>query len=269
MLINGHSTEVVSALDRGLAYGDGVFETVAIREGRPELWPEHMARLKAGCERLTIPFPEEVVEEGAALCEGVTLGVLKVIVTRGAGGRGYRPPEEPHPTRVISVHPWPDYPKTWWREGVVVRWCETPLSGNPRLARIKHLNRLEQVLARAEWSDPGIAEGVMRDTDGRVVEGVMSNLFVVRDGVLSTPALERCGVAGVMRDQIIALSSQLGIPCREAALSVSEVMDAEELFLTNSVIGIWPVKRVGERSLPVGELSLRLQAALRARGVIR
>ena len=269
MLVNGEPAELISATDRGVAYGDGLFETVAVRDGAPELWREHLVRLAEGCGRLAIPCPEEIEAEARGLCDGVERGVLKIIVTRGVGGRGYRPPEHPAPTRLLSIHPWPDYPGEWWRDGVTVRLCDTPLGANPRLAGIKHLNRLEQVLARAEWSDPAIAEGLMRDGDGRVIEGVMSNLFVVRDGGLLTPTLDRCGVAGVVRGAVMKMAASLGITCVEGEVREETLNRADELFLTNSVIGIWPVARLGERRRPVGPVTRRLQGALARFGVVR
>ena len=269
MLVNGQPADSISALDRGLGYGDGLFETVAVRDGTAELWSEHLARLKSGCDRLGIPYPRELEEEGRALIEGVERGVLKIIVTRGVGGRGYRPPEAAEPTRILSLHPWPDYPAAWWSDGVTVRRCDTPLGCNPRLAGIKHLNRLEQVLARVEWSDSAVAEGLMSDTEGRIVEGVMSNLFVVRDGALLTPSLERCGVAGVMRGAVMRAAAEAGIPCTEGELREATLEAADELLLTNSLIGIWPVARLGEREWPVGPLTRRLQEALSALGVVR
>ena len=269
MRVNGQSTETISALDRGLAYGDGLFETVAVRDGTAELWPEHLSRLVAGCERLGIPYPQELEAEGGALLEGVERGVLKVIVTRGVGGRGYRTPEVPEPTRILSIHPWPEYPHAWWHDGVTVRVCDTPLGCNPRLAGLKHLNRLEQVLARAEWNEPAVAEGLMSDGDGRVVEGVMSNLFVVRDGELLTPVLDRCGVAGVMRGAVMRAAAEVGIGCVEGDVRRETLEGADELFLTNSLIGIWPVARLGEREWPVGPFTRRLQQALSALGVVR
>lgn len=269
MLVNGQSIESISASDRGLAYGDGLFETVAVRDAAPELWPEHIARLKLGCERLAIPYSDEVEADAARLFEGVERGVLKIIVTRGAGGRGYRSPEGPEPTRILSIHPWPDYPVEWWREGIAVRLCDTPLGINPRLAGIKHLNRLEQVLARAEWSDPTITEGLMRDADGRIIEGVVSNLFLVRDGAVLTPSLGHCGVAGVMRGAVMQAAESAAIECIEGEVWIEALRSADELFLTNSLMAIQPVTRLGESRWPIGPLTRRLQQALTPLGVVR
>lgn len=249
MLIDGRPVDTVSAADRGLHYGDGLFETIAVFHGRPCLWQAHLDRLAEGCERLAIPMPDARVltVEAMGLAEGVERGVLKLVVTRGSGGRGYRPPLQSSPSRILGLHPWPEYPDTYWREGVGLRWCATPLGLNPRLAGIKHCNRLEQVLARAEWDDPDIPEGLMCDIAGRVVEGTMSNLFVFTEGRLYTPRLDRCGVTGIARAQVIAAAARLGIPCAEVDLDRDAVLDADALMLSNALIGIWPVASLGER----------------------
>jgi len=163
----------------------------------------------------------------------------------------------------VMAHGWPDYPEEYTQEGVAVRLCETRLSCNPALAGIKHLNRLEQVLARAEWSEETIAEGVMLDTAGRMVEGTMSNLFLVRGGALVTPSLEQCGVAGVMRAQVMESAAALGIPCHVTTVSLEEFSAAEGIFLTNSLFGIWPVRQFEGRTFSVSPLVQHLQQRLR------
>lgn len=211
-----------------------------------------MDRLQDGCSRLGIPAPDSsaLLRDANQLLQGVDRAVLKVLVTRGQGGRGYRPPDAPTSRRIVSVHDSPDYPDSAWTDGVRVRWCETRLASNPRLAGIKHCNRLEQVLARAEWGDPHIAEGLMCDGHGRVIEGTMSNLFVYRDGGLLTSTLDRCGVAGVARNQLIALAEDLGIPVRVGEVSRSQVLDADALLLTNALIGAWSVCDLAGRQYP-------------------
>ncbi len=246
-LVNGVPATSLSLEERALHYGDGLFETLAIREGRPEFWEEHLRRLRSGCERLGFPAPDSRLLESEArqLCGERERGVLKIIVSRGTGGRGYRPPERANPTRILSLHPWPEWPESHQTQGVEARICSTPLACNPALAGIKHLNRLEQVLARAEWGDPAIAEGIMLSTDGHLVEGTMSNLFLVRDGRLLTPDLSRCGVAGIMREKVMESACRLGIECETLFLGLEELEKAEGVFLTNSLIGIWPVRRIG------------------------
>ena len=269
-LIDGIETPLIDAGDRGLQYGDGLFETVAVVRGEPKRWPRHMARLRSGCERLGIPPPDESVllDEARTLCaERTEPFVLKIIVTRGSGGRGYRAPDEPAPHRLLSLHPWPDYPATWQQEGVRVRVCETRLGFHPALAGLKHLNRLEQVLARSEWNDPEIAEGLMLDASGRVVEGTMSNLFVVMDGRLMTPSLANCGVDGLMRREVMEMTADMGLRCIEEELNLEDVEEADELFLTNTLIGVWPIRELAGRAYPIGPICQDIVARLdRTRG---
>jgi 4-amino-4-deoxychorismate lyase len=245
MIINGVATDQLPASDRGLQYGDGLFETIAVAAGRPQLWQAHMARMQEGCDRLGIPFPgdELLLSEAEGLCKGIERGVLKIIITRGSGGRGYRPPETALPTRILSLHPWPDYPVENVKQGVWIRSCHTTLGIQPRLAGLKHLNRLEQVLARGEWNDPAIVEGVMCDPYGMVIEGTMSNLFFVRGDRVVTPALGGCGVAGVMRRQVLDACRALSIETLEQDITVEAAKASEGIFLTNSLIGVWPVRR--------------------------
>ena len=262
MLINGVSADLISATDRSLHYGDGVFETVAVRDGRLELWSAHIRRLQRGCERLgfSAPDPELLAGEALRLAHSRERGVLKIIVSRGSGGRGYRPPKNPSPTRLLSLHPWPEWPDERCSQGIQARICAIPLGRNPWLAGIKHLNRLEQVLARGEWSDQDIAEGVMLDTEGWLIEGTMSNLFMVRDGILLTPDLSHCGVAGIMRGVVMDVARQQDVRCVTGHFTVRDLAAADEVFLTNSIIGIWPVCRIDaeEYSSP-GEITRLLQ----------
>lgn len=261
--INGEPGTLVAATDRGLQYGDGVFETMAVRHGRITLLEMHLHRLMEGCERLGI-LPPSVISIQNELNVAVAdqeHAILKLIVTRGSGGRGYRPAKTMVPTRILALHDWPAYPERWWQDGIRIRICKTTLGSNPQLAGLKHLNRLEQVLARAEWSDTdAIQEGLMTDTDGAVIEGTMTNVFVrFADEMLVTPDVRVCGVAGVMRRYIIEKAKQVGVPMRVGKLTTPELDEAREVFVCNSVIGVWPVNRIGERSYPVGEMTRRIQ----------
>jgi 4-amino-4-deoxychorismate lyase len=266
VLIDGHPGERLPVTDRGLSYGDGLFETLALADAGPCLWRLHLERLDAGCRRLGIAAPEPVLlrREAARAIAGHRDGVLKIILTRGSGGRGYRPDPAARPRRILLWFPGPEYPDSWTVEGVHVRFCATQLGRNPRLAGIKHLNRLEQVLARAEWANPAIAEGLMLDSEGLVIEGTMSNLFVERDGRLLTPRLDRTGVAGVVRALVLEQARAQGIVCEERDLEPQELLAADALFLTNSLIGIWPVRRLEERRYGLGALTLALREAVTA-----
>lgn len=263
ILINGIERCEISVADRGFHYGDGLFETIAIHQGEPRRWQRAMLRLSRDCARLHIqpPAPSLLYSEAKRACHGIARGVLKIILTRGTGGRGYRPPppgDGSEPTRVLMTFPYPSYPAEFWEQGVAVRICSTRLGSNPALAGMKHLNRLEQVLARQEWDDPGIAEGLMLHLSGNVIEGTMTNLFMVHKGELSTPDLSRCGVAGIMRDIILETAHEMAVPTRVTAMTLADIASAEEIFLCNSLIGIWPVRAVAETLYTPGNLTRAL-----------
>jgi 4-amino-4-deoxychorismate lyase len=262
-LVNGVETGLVATADRGLQYGDGLFETIAVRNGKPRLWERHLQRLQNGCERLQIAMPENSLleHEMQQAMQGEREAVVKIVLTRGAGGRGYRFDTATPPTRIISTHPWPTYPEQNRSQGVAVRWCRTPLARQPLLAGLKHLNRLEQVLARAEWREE-YAEGLMCDSAGQVIEGTMSNLFLVRNGVLLTPDLSQCGVEGVMRAEVLDRARQLGIETKIQPITPVAVSSADEMFITNAVIGLWPVSSLESKRYAVGKVTQALQAAL-------
>lgn len=261
-LINGQESASVDVTDRGLQYGDGLFETIAVGDGRISLWDRHLERLADGCRRLAIVMPDQQLlrDEVQRVAGNVARAVVKIIVTRGSGGRGYRPDGCTLPTRVVQGLPWPKLPEAAARDGVHVRWCTLQLARQPRLAGLKHLNRLEQVLARAEWRDE-YAEGLMRDTAGLVIEGTMSNLFIVHQGVLTTPDLSESGVAGVVRAEVLARAPTLGIPVAVQAVTPAMVEAADELFLTNSLIGLWPIRQLETRNYVVGRITQALQQA--------
>lgn len=263
--VNGIACAMVQASDRGLQYGDGVFETMSVRDGQVPLWNRHLARLLEGCARLKIESPPaDLEDEITQAARGVTRGVLKLIVTRGVGGRGYRPAVATPATRILSLHSPPEHPRAHWSEGVRVRVCATRLGINPVLAGVKHLNRLEQVLARSEWEDVGTAEGLMLDVRGNVIEGTMTNLFFIEGGALVTPDLSGAGVAGIMRGLLLERALDWGLQTRVEQVSPARLVQAEEMFLCNGVIGVWPVRDVEGRHYPVGEVARRASEEVRA-----
>lgn len=238
------SVSSLDPCDRGLAYGDGVFETLLVHDGQPVWWDEHWRRMRQGAEALALPLPSEARLRGEAatlLRDAPARCVLKIVCTRGVGGRGYRPPAVAEPSTVLSWHeaPAPVAP-------VNLRWCQTTWAVQPRLAGIKHLNRLEQVLARAEWDDPDIFEGIACDTEDRVVSATSANLFARIGERWLTPRVHRCGVAGIARAWV--LGNLAG--AAEADLSAAEISRADALFLCNAVRGILPVRRLGLREWP-------------------
>jgi 4-amino-4-deoxychorismate lyase len=209
---------------------------------------------------LRIDFPFELAADIATLSGAHREGVLKIVVTRGAGGRGYRPQLDAQTQRILTVHP---APAPVSAAGLTLRWCETPLSRNVTLAGMKHLNRLEQVLAQNEWHDPAIDEGLVCDTEGELVSATASNVFIVRNGVLMTPDLRFCGVRGVMRSQVLRAAAELGIACSEEPLWPHDLDEATEVFLTNAVRGIRPVIALGERRWDSVAVASQLSRALK------
>lgn len=254
VLVNGHEDGAIDPADRGLNYGDGLFETLAVKDGRARFFDWHLERLTAGASRLGIPLPDVgVLGEEVARVWPRGRGVVRIVITRGPGPRGYRPPAVPSPARIVSGAAWPDPGSASRRQGVRLRWCNTRLGRNPRLAGIKHLNRLEQVLARAEWDDPGIAEGLMMDDGGNVICATQANLFVAAGGSLVTPALDASGVAGIMRRAFRAWAAGRGDAVVERAITPAEVAAADALILTNALIGAWPVRELDGRRLALDE----------------
>ena len=269
-LVNGLETETLPVADRGLQYGDGLFETIALLNGKPLLWERHLQRLTEGCQRLGLALPDgQLLRQELDRIAGTGIrAVAKIILTRGASSHGYRPEVASDVTRIVQRLAWPVSPENAARDGVAVRWCSTRLARQPRLAGLKHLNRLEQVLARAEWQDD-YAEGLMLDSDGLVIEGTKTNLFTVQaDGTLATPDLSQSGVAGVMRAQILDSVAALGLVCRVEPVNVSMLESAQELFLTNSLIGLWPIRQLEARHYVAGPVSKKIQTALQAAGCL-
>ncbi len=262
--IDGEPATGLDPGERIVQYGDGLFETLCVRQAVPEYLARHLCRLRVGCERLQLSFHDwpELAAQIGQLAGQINDGVIKVILGRRCAGRGYRFGASAT-TCIVSSHPLPDWPAHNATAGVRTRWCALRLGVQPALAGIKHLNRLEQVLARAEWRQE-YAEGLLLDCNERLIEGTMSNLFVVREGVLLTPRLESCGVAGVMRSVLIDLAAQLGIEVRRQTLRVTDLQCAQEVFVCNSLIGIWPVIEIGsQHRFAAGKLTRRLQQALR------
>lgn len=258
--VDGRPVAAVGVGNRGLAYGDGLFETIRVRHGRLTLPDRHLARLALGCERLGLTVDLTAVrDELLAYAAAVEDGVVKLVVTRGEGARGYAADPEAPAQRILQAGPLPAYPAQRQTEGVALHPCSVRLAEQPVLAGLKHLNRLEQVLARAEWQGSELAEGLMRDTSGRVIEGVFSNLFLVQGDTLMTPALTRCGVAGTLRAEFLAYEAAQGRAVRVEDISLVQLAAASEAFLCNSVYGIWPVRRCGELTWPVGPHTRKLQ----------
>jgi 4-amino-4-deoxychorismate lyase len=266
VLVNGQPATEVSVVDRALHYGEGVFETIACLNGRPRFLPLHLERLEFGCERLGIQPPpgDEVAAEVRGLVSGVERAIVKLLVTGGdAVARGYARSGSERATRITIRYPWPHDDPAQLHDGVMVRTVTVRLGENPRLAGLKHCNRLEQVLARTELArDPQLEEGMLFSSSGNLVSGTMTNVFLVRESCLLTPRIDLCGVAGVMRRVVLREARQAGIPTRECELRAENLQAADEVFLTNARIGIWPVRSLDDRLLTPGPVTRHLQSVL-------
>ncbi len=259
ILVNGIAADGVAAGDRGLHYGDGVFRTLRLRGGRVLHWPPHLEKLQADCRALRIACPDNAALHAdiSAITRGLSDGVVKVMVTRGSGLRGYAPPAQTVPTRVVMGSPFSPAPVP--PGGINVHLCALRLGHQPALAGIKHLNRLENVLARAEWNDASIHEGLLCDQEGNAIGGTMSNLFIVEDGALVTPDLTRCGVAGVTRQRVMKLARRNGLQCKVENILLQRVYNAGEWFLVNSVIGLWPAARLEQKVWTPGTIAAKVK----------
>jgi 4-amino-4-deoxychorismate lyase len=263
--IDGVPAATLGLADRGLHYGDGLFETIACVRGRPRLLPLHLQRLAAGCERLGFEPPPagELAAEVRRAAAASDRSIVKVIVTRGdAVARGYGACGAEITRRIVLRYAWPEEEAPG--APVAVRLGTLRLAESPHLAGLKHLNRLEQVLARAEWRDPAIAESLHFSASGALVSGTASNVFLARDGGLLTPSLECCGVAGVMRRAVIEHARRQGIAVEAARLGPEDLRVAAEVFLTSARIGIRSVSVLDGRPLPPPRLAGELYEGLRA-----
>ena len=262
-LSNGAACDHELAQSRGLHYGDGVFRTMLLWQGAVPDLRRHLNVLERDAARLALlPPPREVLEEEiASLCADEEAGVIKLILSRRAGGRGYRPAGDDC-DRLLLRLPAPKYAAAHWEQGIRCGLSPVRLADQPLLAGIKHLNRLEQVLASRDWPE-GAEELFVCDARGLVVSGTRSNLFRVSEGCLRTAPLERCGIRGMMREKILELAEQLQIPVYFDEPTPDLLRQADEIFVSNSLIGLWPVRDFDGAALAApGPLTRRLAAAL-------
>jgi len=262
--INGIKTKHLSVMDRGLHYGDGLFETIAFRSGRLEFWDEHLKRMKHGAEVLGITFPGDDVflRDVRNLAEALPTGnyVIKLLLTRGISERGYRQISSENPTRIVMSCDLPERTK----QSAKIYLCKHPVSVNPVLAGIKHLNRLDNVLARREWGDE-FDEGFMFDSHGNLIEGTMSNVFGVKNNALFTPELDQCGVSGIIREMVLSIAKENDIKTNIQNMTIDDIAAMDEIFITNSIIGLWPVSCVGEVKYSVGDMTRSLEKEFKLR----
>ncbi len=261
--VNGVADAKLSVEDRGLAYGHGVFETMRVHQGVVIDLQLHLLRLSKSMVALKLGrlSVDQLLDELKPITRQHNECVIKLIVTNGDGRRGYR--AVPGGVRHLClVYATPNYSNVYYEQGVSVTVCQTRLAHQPFLGGIKHLNRLEQVMAMSEWSKEEFQEGLMLNQADHVIEGTMSNLFFYSHGILKTPRLDVYGVAGVKRRRVMETARKIGMKIEFAAVTVPELLRCDEVFLTNSVAGLWPVSKILETEFRVGDVSRRLAQAV-------
>jgi 4-amino-4-deoxychorismate lyase len=262
--IDGERGHAIPAGDRGLQYGDGLFETILLRGRRPRFLALHLERLLHGCARLHIGASFEHAlraEIDAAADLAPPLAILKLIVTRGDGlRRGYAPDGGEMPRRIVSLFDCEAL--AGMAEGVDLGVSTVFAADQPALAGLKHLNRLENILAAREARMAGLFESLMLGQDGRIVSGAMSNFFMVSGNTVLTPPVDRAGVAGVMRAVVLRECASLGLDPEQRRLEPADLRQAEEAFITNARIGVVPVRRVGEHVFRMNTVTRRLASHL-------
>jgi len=264
--IDGVEGNLVPADDRGLQYGDGVFETIFVRRGVPRFLAAHRERLRRGLTRLGIPFPRsEILDREIARAAALAppLAVLKIIVTRGSmSRRGYAPAGIAVPRRVVSLWPTAPLAPELLEKGATLDVSRLRLPEPSPFAGLKHLNRLENVMAAADGVGGSGFDVLLLNSDGHVVSGASCNVFIMESGRLSTPPVTRSGVAGVMRGIVLREAPRQAIAICERSFTLDEALAADAMFITNARIGVVPVKRVREHEFAMSDVVTRLRQTI-------
>ncbi|KAB0874013.1 aminodeoxychorismate lyase [Cronobacter muytjensii] len=256
LLINGLDQDCLPAADRAVQFGDGCFTTARVRDGVVIMLEQHLARLREGCERLVIAMPDASAlrNEMMQAAQGQGSAVVKVIITRGAGSRGYGIAGCGAPTRIVSRAAYPTFYHDWRARGIRLALSPVRLGRNPHLAGIKHLNRLEQVLIRAHLEQTPADEALVLDSEGWVTECCAANLFWRKGKAVFTPRLDQAGVDGLMRRHIIGLLNQSAWRLSEINAPFSALEEADEVFICNALMPLVPVREIGGHAYASREL---------------
>lgn len=271
--INGKRAVTLDINDRGLAYGDGLFTTAKIIDGRVELLEQHVKRLIAGCNKLSIAMPValsngDLSEEIIHLAQQYTIAVLKVVITAGSGGRGYSRIglNSQNSNIIVMIFDYPDHYNALIASGVTLGVSQQKMAISSMLSGIKHLNRLEQVLLRKELDSRNEDDLVVTNINDQVIETTSANLFYWIDDRLYTPEIKFSGVDGLMRQFIIAHSNKIsGQTVIVEKTIIGRLLQADAIFTCNSVTGVMPVNTFNKKALniePVQALRLKIEELL-------
>lgn len=250
-LINGCQQDMLAASDRATQFGDGCFTTARIIDGKVSLLAAHLQRLQDTCQKLLISFEKwpELQREMEMLAAAHTRGVLKVIISRGSGGRGYSGANCHSASRILSVSAWPAHYDCWREQGITLALSPVRLGRNPMLAGLKHLNRLEQVLIRSHLEQTDADEALVLDSEGWVTECCAANVFWRKDDVVYTPRMDQAGVNGIMRQFCMRMLAQSPFQIVEVYAREEDVMQADEMIVCNALMPVVPVRACGDRML--------------------
>lgn len=260
IIVNGQIQNHITVADRSLHYGDGCFTTLGFTQGKLHAWPLHLNRLQNNCQRLGIDFEQWQALENdlkqmlIQVTAKQSKGVLKIIITRGQGGRGYSPSGAQNPTYIISSHDFPTHYTQWQNDGIDLTISAVKLGKQPLLAGIKHLNRLEQVLVKQELEKTSFDDAIVCSSDNEIIESSAGNIFWLQDEQWFTPYLNECGVEGVMRNQVCGILQKYAQPVKQIKQKSSADFCAQEMFICNSLMEIVPV-----RSLQLSNVKQPLQ----------
>ncbi|RUO22344.1 aminodeoxychorismate lyase [Aliidiomarina iranensis] len=267
-LINGEEGELIGVSDRGLNYGDGCFTTIAVRERELQLWPRHWQRLQQTCARLKIPLVDEhtLLAEAKLLIEhhDSVSAVIKILISRGEGGRGYAPPMPSNSNRVVSISHVPSHYGAWQKQGIRIAQASFRLAIQPEFAGLKTLNRLEQVMLKQELQDlravmePKPDDLIVSDADDYICETTMGNIFWRHNGQWHTPDLTNAGIEGVVRAELLAQNPQVRI----GRYRLESLLQADEIFVCNALLGLVPVSNIKGIELSVRTYSKHWQTLL-------
>lgn len=266
--VNGLPQTHISLGDRSFQYGDGCFTTIKTKKGELEHWQAHVERMEACLKTLHIPFPDwsQVFDWAMKAVLNDELAGIKIHISRGTGGRGYSPSGIEGPVVTISNFAFPSHYSSWQENGVPLGVCRTRLGIQPLLAGHKHNNRIEQVLAKAEIEGTEFTDAVTLNVQNHVIETTMANLFWVKDKKVYTPDLSLSGVAGVMRRKVLEFLQTNGYPVQVATFELSDLLNADEVLMCNSLLGVAPVSGIStpdnKIDFPIGKLTRRLQGNL-------
>jgi 4-amino-4-deoxychorismate lyase len=242
ILIDGKKQSKASIFNRNTQFGDGLFETCLVENKKLLFWSNHFERMKLGCDRLKISMIDETlwlsdIKKAFSLMK-IDNCIVKLVLSRGESLRGYSYKDNIRPIRITIVS---ELKKNNQDKGFSLEFCNSGYNSNPKLAGIKHCNRLEQVIARAGIK---VDDGIMLDENENVVSVTQGNIFCIQGNRLITPNLDKCGIEGTRRAVILKIAVDLGFDINIKNLSVAELLRSDEVFISNSIQGVGPVNQI-------------------------